>query len=477
MPFKSHPLSTNESPFDSFVHNATTNEVTVCGKKYTCRRNDDLGTSYWSSIPKFGPNEAPSRECKVDILAAAGLANNCDVKREMKSFREDCAVPNPFMTNGTSIAQVRGDRSNRMPSILEGSWTCLAKGDVTEKSHKPSHTENQGGLTMLFVTPSKHPVEEPPTDDPPEPDDPEPPQEEPPPTETGSMQDNPDAPPSDDTEPMDKPYFQPDRDPVPVFGASNTRDDGGWFRCRAPNTVAQACRIDADCKLSPSQYKDILWSKMADVAKLTDMKMAVAHIQKNISDEVTWDEANASARASFTTRAEFKKHLMTLWDSDESFRASMERVIDTDPDFTTLRANSGAGKCMTGKCAVRKVRPNTRLYSGPKDTSVTFSLDEYGDRVNYTKNGISREARAMKCDDSNRLVCDAALPLETLELSTQGVRESYRVTFGEDEYVVMNQIATRDSSRCAMRICEHNQGTCPSSLCKLDEDQTCVPKE
>ena len=127
-----------------------------------------------------------------------------------------------------------------------------------------------------------------------------------------------------------------------------------------------------------------------------------------------------------------------------------------------------------------RVAPTTRLYDGITDVSLALVED---DRVLYTRNGVSREARSMRCTDDNAEVCDATARVveggaNGVSLAGEAIQSAYRVRFAgvDDEYLVMNSVAVRNSQDCAARLCEHNAAHCPSATCALTDDKRCVPR-
>jgi hypothetical protein len=90
-----------------------------------------------------------------------------------------------------------------------------------------------------------------------------------------------------------------------------------------------------------------------------------------------------------------------------------------------------------------------------------------------------REARAERCTDANRAICDLSVPTETVAALAQGlaVASAYRVRFPgtADEYLVMNEVAARDAAECAAALCAHNADACPAPLCQLDAG-VCTPR-
>ena len=118
----------NESPsrdaWGSFVDDVSHNKVTVCDRTYTCRTVGDK--SVWTADASH--QDAPqSRDCHLDILAAAGYANNCNVRSTIRSQSDTCSVHNPYIQNGDTIAQMRSEeRNNEMPMMLEGGWRWVA---------------------------------------------------------------------------------------------------------------------------------------------------------------------------------------------------------------------------------------------------------------------------------------------------------------------------------------------------------------
>lgn len=241
-------------------------------------------------------------------------------------------------------------------------------------------------------------------------------------------------------------------------------------------TTPRACARDADCPLSRDQQKELLWSRVKDTSAKSFSGL-LASLRNELSGDIAWNEAIAGQLGG-KTRAQLKRSLMTLMDADEKFRDSIETLVRTDAEFSDARRAASAGACTSaGRCRAATVVPNTRPFDGTRSTGFSL-LDE--STVMYTRNGVTREAEALRCDlDINRAVCDAAHPLDAPLLSAgDPVQTSYRMSFpGTDaEYVVMNHLAARERAQCAARVCEHNQDQCPASVCRVDEDNRCVAK-
>ena len=211
-------------------------------------------------------------------------------------------------------------------------------------------------------------------------------------------------------------------------------------------------------------------------------------MRDNYSQNIKWDGDVLKTLQPSTTRASLKYNIETLWKNDPVFRESMTTLIDTDTDFAFDRAKMRVGRCdlQNRRCRTGdQVRPSARLYDGPGGKPVTFSLSDDEGRVHYTRANVTREARALRCDETNRSVCDTAYSLDTPSLGLPGdetpLHETYRMSFpgrdgNEEDYMVINRINTRDAEMCPTRVCEHNQDRCPSSMCQIDGSERCIPK-
>ena len=202
-------------------------------------------------------------------------------------------------------------------------------------------------------------------------------------------------------------------------------------------------------------------------------------LQNTLSPNLEWTPTRAKALEGFSkTEAGVKSSVGTLLSTDSTLRDSVRSMIERDPDFSALREAARTGSCTTqGKCMSSTVVPTSRLYDGTNN--VTFSVLD--DKVMYTRNGIVREAEAIKCSGTRKNECD--LVTEVVEggdsLSFQENLWLLRTDWfaGVDrEYMVMNNVNVRNDVDCAARLCEHNASTCPSSLCSLTDDGTCIPR-
>lgn len=428
--------SNDKDEFATYVGDVSGNAVTVCNKTYICRRLAE--GDFWTADPKHDAEPA-SRACRLDVLAAAGHANSCDVRKTIQSTPEACTSDRPVLTNERDdLVQLRGNRdSNEMPSLLEGGWRCLAPQTVSATTHEPRHMERVGGLT--FVHMDKRPDDPPPAETPPSP---------------------------------------PEKSRPSTVGPDPVPDDGGWTRCPlpAPRPQPTACVVDQDCPLSPEQYKEILWAQVRD-AKPTSFPGLLRHIRDNVSNDITW---SAPTRARLTTKTQMKNALMNMFDTDAVFRASVTAAVDRDAEFADRRNAALGGSCgVQGKCKASTVVPRTRLFDGTTRDVVFTVLDDDATVTYTTPNGMSREVHAVKCTPATREACDRATEVDgaTLRAGVTPLASSYRIRTSDtlSEFVVMNHISAKDPSRCNARLCELNQGSCPASSCTLDDEKRCVP--
>lgn len=426
-----------------FLGDVSHNEVTVCDRTFTCRRVGD--DSVWTADVAHA-DAPPSKECKVDILAAAGYASNCNVRSAVRSHSEACYDTNPYLSSGDRVVQLRSDASsNDMPMVLEGGWTCLPRGRVTPSTHRATHVENAGGLSLLQF-------------------------EELPPTPEQSAPPPPPAPVA--------PAAPPPAAPPPAAPPPSTDP---WTRCSLLSTRPQpvACSVDRDCPLTEEQYKEAFWNHVRD-HRTDTFGSFLAHIRNDLN--LRWGAASSSQHRHVHTRAQMKRTLMQMYDTDDVFRASVERAVDTDADFARTRREMAMGVCGTGgKCASTRTAPTERLFDAKGGQNVTFAVMEEDKGVVYTRNGVTREAHAIRCDASNRELCDAAYDLGDDPVLTRGrtpVTTTYKIRGDGSEFVVMNHLSVRgsDATRCTPRLCELNHNTCPSTECTIDADKNCVPR-
>lgn len=487
--------SQDHDEFGRYVSDVSGNSITVCNKTYTCRSL--ANGNFWTSDPKHDA-EPESRECRLDVLAAAGFANNCDVRKTIQSTPQACTDKRPFLegSNG-KVVQLRGNQnSNEMPTLLEGGWRCMMPTQVTTKTHRPRHMERVGGLTFVHMEARKDVVEEKKfeneeTDAPPptpvsETSVDEAPPPPPPPTPTASIPAAPSTPfLARPTPPVTTPATEntgvPSFIPSLFSGANASPEAAGWTRCPVPppKLQAAACSIDQDCPLTPEQYKEILWSHVKDSAQTT-FPALLKHIRDNVSSDITWTD-NASTRKRLTTRTQMKNALMNMFDTDDTFRSTVTQAVDGDAEFAERRNAVVGGSCTAlGKCKIATVTPQTKLFDG-KSNDVVFTILDDDTTVTYaTPNGSSREVQAVKCTPFTQEMCDRATEVDgaTLRAGVTPVSSTYRIRAPDtmSEFVVMNNISARDVSRCDARLCELNQNSCPATSCALDEEKRCVPK-
>ena len=176
-----------------------------------------------------------------------------------------------------------------------------------------------------------------------------------------------------------------------------------------------------------------------------------------------------------------KNALMNMFDTDATFRETVTQAVDSDAEFAERRNAVVGGSCTTqGRCKVATVTPQTKIFDG-KNNDVVFTILDDDTTVTYaTPSGLIREVQAVKCTPSVQEMCDRATEVEgtTLRAGVTPVSSTYRIRAPDtmSEFVVMNNISARDTSRCDARLCELNQNSCPASSCTLDEEKRCVPK-
>ena len=455
----------SRSTFDDFVREEPRNTVDVCGKTYTCRSstNSTGGERLYWSAGETDANVDTSRKCNVDILAAAAYSNShCNTERlPAKNMPFRCAVQDPFMTNGTSIAQLRGG-STSLPTILEASWTCMDDGVVTDETHEPMHMEKYGGgITMLHVKERTTPVAPPVAT------------QAAPPVATQA------APPV--VPPVATQATPPVVPPV-VQEAQQTTSSTKWHRCQIRSEQHQlACAVDEQCPLGDAKYRELLWSKSRELGiEMTQgLQEFMMSMKTRISDDLEWIPTNIEALEDMSqTEAGVKSALMTLLENDDVFNESVRNVVDDDPDFATALVAARKGVCSSGRCATTRVYPTTRLYNSEEDM-VTLSLSD-DKRVMYTRDGVTHEAHAQRCSEAIQSQCDLAEPVgefgQPPSLHGKAVSSAYRVLFPgvEEEYLVMNHVEVGNKKDCAARVCEHNTTACPASVCKRTEEGACV---
>lgn len=203
-------------------------------------------------------------------------------------------------------------------------------------------------------------------------------------------------------------------------------------------------------------------------------------LKNTLNSDLTWTPTRAKALEGFSkTEAGVKTSISTLLSTDETFRNSVRSMIESDPDFSALREATRTGSCTAnGRCMTATVTPTSRLYDGVND--VTFSMLD--DKVMYTRNGLVREAEAVRCTGDRKKDCNLITDIveggDSLSLAGKPMASAYRLRFAgtDDEYMVMNNVNVKNEAECGARLCEHNASSCPSSLCELTEEKKCVPR-
>jgi hypothetical protein len=242
----------------------------------------------------------------------------------------------------------------------------------------------------------------------------------------------------------------------------------------------RACSVDSDCPLADSKLNEMLLARTRELN--IDMSKGLKHfvraLQTTLSSDLEWTPERATALEGFSrTKAGVKSSVKTLLDTDATFRDSVRTMIQDDPDFSALRESARTGSCTTqGRCASATVVPTTRLYDGTNP--VSFSLLD--DRVVYTRNGVVREAEAIRCAGTQTcdLVSEVVEGGDSISLAGRPLAAAYRLRFAgaDSEYMVMNNVNVTNETECSARLCEHNAASCPSTMCQLTDEKKCVPR-
>ena len=167
----------------------------------------------------------------------------------------------------------------------------------------------------------------------------------------------------------------------------------------------------------------------------------------------------------------------TLWASVHSYLEGSLSV-----DAAALRA----GQCRAdGTCAAAPdVRVRTRLFDGRAD--VPLHLDAEGGVVRYERDGVLREAHAVRCEGAAAAaLCAEALP--AVARAPAGRRRADRGRHARARAlprhlrrrggVARAQPRRVGRARCARLLCAHNRDGCPASLCRRDGAAGgCVPR-
>lgn len=408
--------------------NIPRDSITVCGKTYRCQSTAN-GDAFWSTEGDVGHG---SRECKVDILAAAAHANNCNAP---SSVPADCLRKNAILRkqDGTTV-QVRDASTHDMPSVMDADWKCVAKGIVNKDTHEPSHMEDYGGVALLRLSPK---------------------------SSSSSSSDQVATPVASDDEALRR----------------------AWKTCSlSTREQKRACSVDSDCPIMDSKLNEMLLAKTRElnIDMSRGLSRFVKTLQNTLSPDLEWTPTRVHALEDVSkTTSGVKSSIGTLLNTDPAFRDSVRAIVEKDPDFSTLRERARSGSCTTqGKCMSSTVVPTSRIYDGTNN--VTFSVLE--DRVMYARNGVVREAEAVRCSGARKEECNKITEVlegrDSISLTGRGVAPVYRLRFAgvDSEYIVMNNVNVRNEDECAARLCEHNAGSCPSSICSLTDDGVCIQK-
>ena len=488
-------FATERTEFDEFMANIPRDTINACGKTYSCKELD--GKSFWSSDPKSAG--ASARTCNVDMLVAAAYANNCTMHR--MSTPVHCNRHNPILKGGDGkTVQVRNDASYDIPSLVEAHWKCVSPKAVTQDTHDPSHVEDYSGLALLHLK-----------------------EEEPATSSTSSTSSTAPDPSSTTFSGSSTSSTAPGPSSISFSGSSTSSTAPDPSGSNASNTTApdpsgsaldnmssvealgmrdeetiviphikqewnvcslrggrhyRACNADADCPLTDTQLNEILLTRVRELN--IDMSHGFSKFMKSLKNtmDVDWTQSRAKALEGFSTNeAGVKSSLKTMFQTDPTFKASIRDLVGTDPDFSLLRDNTRNGSCSLGRCMVSTVAPTSKIYDGTSEVQ----LSVVDGQIKYTRNGIVRDAEAIKCIGQHKQACDLISDVvegnDSLSLTGKPVLPTYRVKFGtSEEYMVMNNVNVKNRSDCDARLCEHNAEQCPARMCKLTDDNKCISK-
>lgn len=420
--------------------------VRVCDRDYVCRGED---VPFWSALDaERHTTTAPSSACHLDLLAhAAHHVKGCridDLPGLSSTQRARLLEPYTTFTDGTHVAQVSKETSTGLPNIVDATWRAV--DPVTDATHELDRVQHLGADTAsrlsLLVLKERASL----------------------PPDSGQA------------------FLETNSLPPP---ASAKPSVDAWHRCQASaQRTPRACATDDQCPLTKDQEWNLLWTTARDLGvDLTKgLEGFVDSMKRKVRDDLEWTPERVSGLdAPRMSEARLKSSLRILLDTDPTFQASAHLMITQDSDFADARRKASAGACAAyGRCvAGDRVATTSRLHDGSAD--VSLSLD--GDRVLYTRRGVTREARAERCDAANeelRRACDVAPVVDTplLDASVPTVASAYRVYFPDEgrDYLVTNGVEVRDPTDCARRLCEHNRDACPSTLCARTADGDCRPK-
>lgn len=446
----------NKNDFiDTFLESATRDNVRVCGKDYSCRRNGD-GMSVWTTA-KLDDAEK-SNTCIADSLFATAHVNGCNLP---SSARSTCRRERPFLAhneNTYDFMQVQPPTrksSGNLPDVMEAHWKCDA-GNPSKDTHRPTG-RTLWGRTEVAVLNTIGAIE------------------------SGI---------ASAIETMSESPTLTDE----IVASGDTIDitppppeQKEWTRCTIGNRSNLACDADSTCPLSSTDEFNMLWNvaEGKGLDKSGSLNNFLESFKSKINDSITWNQdvvnwhnkPSKFAGLRGANTAALKTALKDLYDADVQFKTSMQSVFESDPDFVQPKNEMQKGRCQTGYCKTANntpvsVQPTNQIYRGQK--AVTFELHEDG-KVRYSRgSGPSHEVFAHKCNkegdnscDSVMTVVDAVNGSKATVDATHGQQFQYKLRFSSDDYIVNNVIEVKDESTCAARICENNGDACPHSACQV----------
>ena len=464
----------------------------VGGRTYTCHGDESNGF-LWKALDAGGDESTAVRGCHVDSLAAT--ARVIGTVRPPKGASEHCSgFSQPCLEDAEGTLHcVVG--ANSMPDVLNADWVC-SDARPTKDSYTKSHEEFFGQSMETWILKPKPaaaitPVEEEAVEEEAVEEQVEVIADDPPPVMKELVVQEPEA-----MIGITVNNAMPEEKKEGERESPKEEDPSSWHQCDwFQGRTSQACEVDADCSLD--KPFDVWFDATSELVK-SDARTTVHTFLNAVADRATkvdfeWTASKPEVTSTDKVRrSTLRARLEKLHRTDETFRASVDKMLQEEMASTVTNAKTGACLATTKTCKRSLTVPTTSIFNGKQ--RVTFQRTATG-KVTYTRDGedITRDILSTSCDADDAPDACRDPSVEDVDngnmapvLGTSApIRPSYRLHFtsadgATERLIVGNSIdaygtidaTTRDT--CAAQLCARNADECPAPHCQLD-GASCIP--
>ena len=470
----------------------SSDRYTICNQNYTCV---DGPTPMWVESAKVEDGANIGSACVVDSLVAAAKAlPSCKVPNNIP---DQCKIhngtillnkPNSDNTHMAYIFPQEGGEGNpmlpRLPTHIEAGVTCsphLLNEDDYIVDPKVPAVRIESLMRVDFVknvrvndTP---PILTPPAQSPPQSPPPlQPPPLQPPPQST--------PPPTNNFD-----FLWGNSDDAFSF---NEREEStsAWRTCHWGDVVKINCREDSDCPL-PNAIAFDAWfagtfgalpnDKLSIDSAIEIANKGASKTQLNLPRDILDADGRQTGIFASRTKVELRSILEQHYRVNDEFQSGVRTMIESEKGKYSPFVNvERKGACnANSKCSFADDFPKTTsLFSG--DTTKEFFFDDSQTLV-MLSGGSTLPVNAVDCSkdtcSSDKKSISVAAENGRVRLEAgQPVSDSYRMTFGDREFLITNQVQVLkngSTGRCDEALCKAYSDTCPTSHCQTTDTGSC----